>query len=70
MKRERKHLTYLSPAAEFADACIWTGISGKEYIYHIYKVESEIDHGSGNYVLAKLTSNGLWQPVYMTRPMI
>ena len=43
----------------------WPGVSGKEYKYWIYPLDTNFKDEPGNYIFAKLTSAGQWTPVYI-----
>ena len=43
----------------------WTGKSGKQYEYWIYRMDTTFEDEPGNYIFAKETSPHLWSPVYI-----
>ncbi len=46
--------------------CTWTGASGKQYDYHVYKIPAVFDPGQiGNYIYAKVNENNNWVPIYI-----
>ncbi len=48
------------------DATIkWTGQSGQEYLYYIYRIADRLKHEGGNYIFAEETSPGRWAPRYI-----
>lgn len=44
---------------------LWTGKSGAQYKYWIYKLPPDFKAQPGNYVFAKETKPGSWAPVYI-----
>ena len=46
-------------------AIIWRGASGKKYTYWISPIDSSFKDEPGNYIFAKETSPGLWNPIYI-----
>lgn len=46
--------------------CTWTGASGREYEYDIYRLPLSVEPGhAGNYVYAKRDAQHRWAPVYI-----
>lgn len=43
----------------------WSGKSGQEYVYRIYKLPPRLKTLPGNYIFAKQTSVGGWVAVYV-----
>lgn len=43
---------------------IWDGASGAQYRYWIYLIEDDFSAVPGNYMFAKLMSNGKFSPIY------
>jgi len=43
----------------------WPGISGVEYDYYIYDIESNFKYSPGNYIFAKEVGPGTWLPLYI-----
>ena len=45
--------------------CRWRGISGIEYMYNIYPMNTTWDDIPGNYIIAKETAPHRWFPIYI-----
>ena len=43
----------------------WPGVSGREYKYWIYPIDTNFKDEPGNYIFAKRTASGQWTPVYI-----
>lgn len=48
-----------------APTIIWSGQSGSEYKYWIYKIDTPFNDVSGNYIFAYESSPHQWKPVYI-----
>lgn len=44
---------------------IWSGKSGREYVYRVYKLPPRLKKLPGNYIFAKPTEVKGWIPVYI-----
>jgi hypothetical protein len=47
--------------------CKWRGISGIEYAYNIYPLNTDWDDLPGNFIITKETSPHRWFPIYIGR---
>jgi predicted GIY-YIG superfamily endonuclease len=45
--------------------CMWRGLSGKEYQYHVYAIGALFYERPGNYIFAKETVFGSWSARYI-----
>ena len=46
--------------------CTWTGISGRDYTFHVFAMDKLIEQGAkGNYIYAKLEPDKTWRPIYV-----
>lgn len=43
----------------------WPGLSGKDYVYQIYPIDTSFNDVAGNYIFAKESSPGKWVSVYI-----
>ena len=48
-----------------ADTCNWPGTSGKTYAYEVFPIGHSLKAEAGNYIYAKLNTQGLWVPLYI-----
>ena len=46
--------------------CTWSGKSGREYEYRIYKLPPKFKALAGNYIFAKETGPAEWAPIYIS----
>jgi len=44
---------------------VWSGKSGRSYVYRIYQLPPRMKRLAGNYIFAKRTEIGGWLPVYI-----
>lgn len=44
--------------------CVWSGLSGLKYTYHVHSIGTSFKREPGNYIFAKVV-NGAWSPVYI-----
>lgn len=48
-----------------SESCLWTGVSGKQYLYYVYPLAMNFHKNqNGNYIYAKTVDNA-WHPVYI-----
>lgn len=46
--------------------CIWTGASGKEYIYLVYRLPVNFNPNQpGNYIYTRVDADNQWVPIYI-----
>lgn len=44
--------------------CLWTGLSGRRYVYRIFDLPAKISAGSrGNFIYARPDASGGWVPI-------
>jgi len=43
----------------------WSGVSGREYVYRVYRLPAKFKNLPGNYIFTKPTEVGGWLPVYI-----
>jgi predicted GIY-YIG superfamily endonuclease len=48
-----------------ADTCNWPGVSGKSYAYEVHPFGTSLKAEAGNYIYAKLNTQGQWVPLYI-----
>lgn len=44
---------------------LWSGVSGRKYKYWIHDMDTTFKDSPGNYIFAKETSPGYWEPLYI-----
>lgn len=45
--------------------CTWTGVSGTPYNYFVHPIGTDFNAVPGNYIFAKMNSQGRWVSVYI-----
>jgi len=48
-------------------SCNWLGVSGAEYQYEIYSLNTDFRPLPGNYIYARQSEEGSWTPVYIAQ---
>ena len=47
------------------NTCQWRGRSGSLYTYEIYSINTALGAYPGNYIFARVSAQGHWEPVYI-----
>jgi hypothetical protein len=46
-----------------SSVCVWTGVSGRPYAYHVHALAGSIPGGPGNFVVAKRSGKDEWTAI-------
>ena len=53
-----------TPSPTRVGTCTWTGWSGRQYEYEVYRIGTTFPALPANYIFAKINANNRWEAVY------